>query len=256
VPLETSPPAEPRPTSRPEPGPERGSPEGPGARLRLDWLAGALASLLVTPAHAEPAAPPSDEPSVEALAARLNRWAPSPSDAAEYLPLAGRLLRHIAADVGAELPPELRGVYPPLFLATGWQESCWRQYVRRGSALVPLRSSAGAVGLMQVHERVWRGFYDVQGLRHDVTYNGRAGGEILRHYLRDHAFRREEQLHGGAPALARSAYAMYHGGPSHRARWRDPKTAPALRAIDAAFLEKFEALRAGNERAVLACFAG
>jgi hypothetical protein len=49
---------------------------------------------------------------------------------------------------------------------------------------------------------------------------------------------------------------MYNGGPSQRARWRDPKTAPALRAIDAAFLQKYEAIQAGDDRAVLTCFAG
>jgi soluble lytic murein transglycosylase-like protein len=225
----------------PEPGlaPEPSSdapPVGPepGASLWLERLAGALASLLVAPAHA--ASAPAD-PSLAIVAARLNRWAPSRADAAEYVPLAGRLLRSIATDVGAELPRELSGLYEELYLATGWQESCWRQYVRRGNALEPLRSSAGAVGLMQVHERVWRGFYDVQGLRFDVAYNGRAGGEILRHYLRDHAWKREEQRHGGERALARSSYAMYNGGPSQRARWRDRSTAPALRAIDAAFLQ-------------------
>jgi hypothetical protein len=49
---------------------------------------------------------------------------------------------------------------------------------------------------------------------------------------------------------------MYNGGPGHALRWRDPKGAPALRAIDAAFLQKYEALRAGGDAAVLACFAG
>jgi soluble lytic murein transglycosylase-like protein len=242
------------PRLAPAPSPDASPVEpGPGASLWLERLAGALASFLPAPAHAAPA--PAD-PSLPALVARLNRWAPSSADAAEYVPLAGRLLRGIAADVGAELPRELGGLYAALYLATGWQESCWRQYVRRGKALEPLRSSAGAVGLMQVHERVWRGFYDVDGLRFDVAYNGRAGGEILRHYLRDHAWKREEQRHGGARALARSSYAMYNGGPSQRARWRDRSTAPALRAIDAAFLQKYEAIQASGDRAVLACFAG
>jgi|GEM_PF-377806 len=254
----------PAPPEAPPPAPSPAPPSslGPGAaRAWLPRLAGALGALLVAPAHAAPAfAPPlvraAPDPALGALAARLNRWAPSPADAPQYVPLAGKLLRAIAGELVRELPGELRGVYPALVLATAWQESCWRQYVRRGAALAPLRSPAGAVGLMQVHERVWRGFYDVDGLRHDVAYNGRAGGEILRHYLRDHAFEHEEQRHGGARALARSAYAMYNGGPSQRARWRSPKTPAALRAIDAAFLRKYEAMRDGDEAAVLACFSG
>jgi soluble lytic murein transglycosylase-like protein len=128
--------------------------------------------------------------------------------------------------------------------------------VRRGTQLVTLRSPAGAVGIMQVSERVWRGFYDSSGLRTDVAYNARAGGEILLHYLKDFAIARGEDRPGGAQALARSTYAMYNGGPGHMRRWREPGTPASLRAIDAAFLEKYKALRAGDETAIARCYTG
>ena len=225
---------------------------GPSSRL-LDALGRALAALAAAPAYAAPG-PGEDR---TALARRLNRWAPSPADFREYLPLAGRLLRATAADVaGDSLGRPYQGLFPALLLATGWQESCWRQYVRRGGKLVPLRSPAGAVGIMQVNERVWRGFYDASGLRSDVSYNARAGGEILLHYLEDFAIARREDRAGGALALARSTYAMYNGGPGQMRRWREPGTPASLRAIDASFLEKYKALRAGDETALERCYTG
>ena len=189
---------------------------------------------------------------------RLNRWAPSRDDFRDYLPLAGRLLRGVAGDVQHEgaLAAPYRDLYSPLLLAAGWQESCWRQYVRRAGRLVPLRSSTGDVGLMQVNERVWRGFYSVQALRSDVAYNARAGGEILLHYLRDFALARGEAKNGGLEALARATYAMYNGGPSALRRWRDPGAPAALRAVDAAFLRKYRAIRAGDEEALEDCYTG
>jgi soluble lytic murein transglycosylase-like protein len=211
-----------------------------------------LAALAAQPAHAAPG--PGED--LAALAKRLNRWAPSPADFREYLPLAGRLLRGTAAEVAGELELPYRDFFPTLLLATGWQESCWRQYLRRGEKLVPLRSRAGAVGIMQVSERVWRGFYDRSGLRSDVAYNARAGGEILLHYLEDFAIARHEYRAGGALALARSSYAMYNGGPGHMRRWRESGTRASLRAIDASFLEKYQALRRGDETALERCYTG
>jgi soluble lytic murein transglycosylase-like protein len=253
------------PLEEPQPPPEAEAPTS-----ALDRFAKALRTLLVAPAFAAPASVRADAASAPAeassfdafslqqLAFRLNHWAPSRADAREYVPLAGELLRGIADEVYGRsgLAREHSELFRALLLATGWQESCWRQYVRRGRALAPLRSPAGAVGLMQVSETVWRGFYELDALRWDVAYNGRAGGEILAHYLRDFAIARGEQRAGGAQALARSTYAMYNGGPGHMRRWRDPKTPGALRAIDASFLAKYRAIRAGDEAGPVACYAG
>ena len=153
---------------------------------------------------------------------------------------------HAASGLGAT-----RGeLFRSLALATAWQESCWRQYVEREGKLVPLRSSTGDVGVMQVNERVWRGFYALQGLRWDVSYNARAGDEILLHYLQDFALPRAPRA--GAVELARATYAMYNGGPAAARRWRET-SAPAA---DAGFAEKLAAIRAGREVDVERCYTG
>jgi hypothetical protein len=248
---EASPQGSAAPQSVTEPPP---APEPPASSQLLPRLGRALAALLAAPASAAPE-PPRE---LAALAARLNRWAPSRSDFRDYLPLAGRLLRGVGADVQAEsgLAPPYRDFYTALLLAAGWQESCWRQFVERGGKLVPLRSPTGDVGILQVNERVWRGFYERDGLRSDVAYNARAGGEILLHYLRDFALARGEERRGGREALASSTYAMYNGGPAARSRWRDANAPAALRALDAAFLLKYKAMRAEDETALEDCYTG
>jgi hypothetical protein len=259
VPLPPPSPIEPEPQAPPEPPP----PDAPHGSLWLERALGTLGALVSAPAAAVEAPGPervpgeAPDPELRRLSARVSAWAPTRADAPSFLPLAGQLLRRVASDAhgAGPLPGERAPFFTRLVLATGWQESCWRQVVLRGPALVPLRSPAGAVGIMQVSEGVWRGFYDAASLRRDAGYNGRAGSEILLHYLRDYALAREREL-PDAESLARASYAMYNGGPRHALRWRDPGTAPSLRAIDAAFLAKYEALAAGDDGAVLACFAG
>jgi hypothetical protein len=248
---------EPAPDGAPEPAPEAGPevPAEPPPASRLAPLGRALVGLfLAAPAAAVPGAGP--DRSVREIARRLNRWAPSRDDASDYLPLAGRLLRAIAAELGAPsgLAAAQREVFDTLVPAAAWQESCWRQYVVRNDRLVPLRSRTGDVGIMQVNERVWRGFYQPAGLRWDVAYNGRAGGEILLHYLRDAALRGRVDRHG-PEALARATYAMYNGGPDRLRPWRGA-AAPAPRGVDAAFASKYRTLAAGDDAAILRCFTG
>ena len=122
---------------------------------------------------------------------------------------------------------------------------------------VPLRSSIGALGVMQVNPHVWRGFYAVDGLSWSIAYNARAGGEILLHYLRDYAIARSEDQVGGPDALARAAYAAYHGGPRHLRRYREPKRwRRALVAVDRAFHAKYQEVEEGRELSVRECFPG
>jgi hypothetical protein len=189
--------------------------------------------------------------------ARLNRWAPTRRDAAEYLPLVRALLDDVGRKTLAAAAPDapFRPFFRDLVVATAWQESCWRQYVRRNGKLVTLRSPVGAVGLMQVNQRVWRGAYDVKGLLGDIAYNGRAGAEIVLHYLEDYAVARGEHLQaGGNDNLVRATYAAYNGGPGHLTRYRAKKPHRRLRKIDEAFWQKYRAVRAGREMDVAQCF--
>jgi len=194
-----------------------------------------------------------------ALAERLNHWVPSAAEREAYLRLARRLLNATSRVLASEsdLDPTLRGMFRILVLATAWQETCWRQYTRIGERIVPMRSAAGAVGLMQVMPTVWRGFYDPRALTTDIAYNALAGGEILLHYLVDYALARgEHEQPGGRDNLAWATYAAYNGGPRHLRRYRESGTGDALRRIDLAFQDKFQRIRSGDELAVRSCYAG
>ena len=204
------------------------------------------------------------DPETAALARRLNDWLPTRGDLPEYLP-AMRILLQRTADatwqqresVGRAIEPQFNELYRDLVLSTAWQESCWRQFVRHKGKVRPIQSGVGAVGLMQVYPRIWRGFYDVAGLQGDVAYNGRAGAEILHHYLRDYALaRREAATVGDADDLARATYAVYNGGPGHLNRYRQAKQRADLREIDNSFLQKYLAVKEGKELEVGKCFSG
>lgn len=191
---------------------------------------------------------------------RLNSWAPQRNDLAEYLPQVAILLQDSAtrAITSRELDAAYTELFRRLVLTTAWQESCWRHYVISDDRkLVPLRSGTGDVGLMQVNERVWRGFYDQQQLRWDIAYNSAAGVEVLLDYLVKYAIRKgEHRQPGGLDNLARSAYSAYNGGPSQVARYRSDKASAYGKKVDAAFWEKYQEVAAGNELGVSRCLGG
>src|SRR5690606_10171140 len=87
------------------------------------------------------------------LVARLNSWIPGKKqEVREYVPLVHDLLRLTVRDAlgsAVEEDETVADVYPALVIATAWQESCWRQFVRGTDGVQPLVSPAGAVGLMQ-----------------------------------------------------------------------------------------------------------
>ncbi len=241
------------PATSPLLGPDA-RPPGAHRPLSADPLS-ALANWLFPVAWASPA--PTER---LALVARLNNWIPGQrQEVREYVPLVHDMLRLTAAEaVGADIENgdvAAARVYPDLLIATAWQESCWRQFVRRDDGIEPLVGPAGSVGLMQINGKVWRGLYDPAGLEGDIGYNGRAGAEILHHYLRDFALRSgEHHAPGGVDNLARAAYAAYNGGPGHLARYRKAKTSAHLRAVDRAFWSKYQAVQAREEGSMLSCF--
>jgi len=89
----------------------------------------------------------------------------------------------------------------------------------------------------------------------DISYNGRAGCEILLHYLRDFALKKGEHLKaGGIDNLCRATYAVYNGGPSQLSRYRLPDTKQSLKKIDKAWWQKYQAVSAGRELEVAGCY--
>ena len=158
---------------------------------------------------------------------------------------------------GSDLEERYHEVYRRLVLAAAWQESCWRQFIRSSGKVTFIKSAVGSTGMMQVNEHVWRGVYELRGLRWDIHYNGRAGGEILMRYLQDYAIaHNEDDQPGGIDNLARATYAVYNGGPGHLTRYRKKTTKPALKRIDQLFWEKYQAVSAGKETDVSRCLVG
>ena len=185
----------------------------------------------------------------------LNQSVPDEQNLQAYLSQVRNLLKGLSDKVlvKSKLVEKHRKLYREIVLAAAWQESCWRQFVRKGEQLAPLTSATGDVGLMQVNRNVWRGLYDIKGLTADIEYNGLSGGEILYYYLTKYAIRKGEDKEPGGH-LARATYASYNGGPSHLTRYRSPKPNPALKKVDDLFWEKYQAVSSGHEMDVLRCY--
>lgn len=177
----------------------------------------------------------------------------------DYLQLVASLLQqqtveHLSA--GTRVPARLKPRLDPLVWATAWKESCWRQFTGSTDNPRVLTSSVGALGIMQINGRVWRGAYDLLRLAEEVDYNVNAGTEILEHYLVDYAIRRGEHEHpGGDDNLIRATYAAYNGGPSHLRRYRRDDTPARLRAIDDEFWRHYQTISAEQWPDVPSCYA-
>jgi soluble lytic murein transglycosylase-like protein len=221
------------------PPPALGSGSAPGApRGRWAWL--------VPPAFA-----------AEDEFDRLNQWVPRPPELNDYLVQVRKLLTQASAGAldKSKLAPQYRPLFRQIVFSAAWQESCWRQFVRKGEKLAPLASSTGDLGMMQVNRNTWRGLYDLNGLSGDIEYNSRAGAEILLYYLSRVAIVKKEDRQPGGN-LARATYSAYNGGPRQVGRYRLASTAPGLKKVDEAFWKKFRAVSAGQELAVKSCYGG
>jgi hypothetical protein len=186
---------------------------------------------------------------------RLNEWVPEPREIPDYLLEVQKLFVETSSRVLAKSPlsSEHQQLYRHIVFATGWQESCWRQFIRKGPKLAPLASATGDVGLMQVNRVVWRSIYDLKGLNGDIGYNGNAGAEILYQYLTRYAIRKQEDKQPGGH-LARATYSAYNAGPGGLARYRGVRQSPTWKKVDEAFWSKFQAVSSGQELAVKSCY--
>ncbi len=186
---------------------------------------------------------------------RLNQWVPEAPELQDYLIEVRRLLTRAADGVleKGRLAPQYRTLYRQIVFTAAWQESCWRQFIKKGEKLTPVASATGDLGMMQVNRNTWRGVYDLKGLGGDIEYNTHAGSEILLYYLSRFAIPKKEYQQTGGH-LARATYSAYNGGPGQLRRYRNPKTVPSLKKVDEAFWTKFQAVSAGQELAVKSCY--
>ena len=233
-------------SSLPEPRPSSSLEQGRLQQLR-DRASAAVKSLMTRAAYA-----------AESDFDRLNEWVPETreaQDVQDYLLEVQKLLVETSDRVLAKSPlaPEYQQLYRQIVFATGWQESCWRQFIKKGPKLAPLASATGDVGIMQVNRLTWRSLYDMKGLNGDIRYNGNAGAEILHHYMTRYAIRKKEneQPNGN---LARATYSAYNGGPGALGRYRGVRQSPVWKKVDEAFWTKFQAVSSGQELAVKSCY--
>ncbi|MEZ5571288.1 MAG: transglycosylase SLT domain-containing protein [Halioglobus sp.] len=187
---------------------------------------------------------------------RLDLWVPAPEEVDEYLTLVAQLLDTSSNAMlhKYKLDKAYHDLFRKLVLATAWQESCWRQFVVKDEQITPLLSSTGDVGLMQMNERVWRGFYDLQKLRWNIAYNSNAGAEVLLDYLVKYAINRNEHTHaGGVDNLARASYSAYNGGPGKASRYRKTDVTAFQKKVDTAFWKKYQKINAGEQSGIARC---
>jgi hypothetical protein len=212
-------------------------PDAPAAPPRTtSWL-----DLVIRSAHAAGERP-------------LDRWVPTRAELDLYQERVAALLRESAArELGrGELAAPYDAMFRDLLPATALIESCWRQYVVRNGKATYLRSASRSVGMMQVNQRVWRGFYDVQRLRWDTAYNVRAGAQILMRYLKDYAI--PYATRGGSPELApRAVYAVYNAGPRAVGRFDKEKPHPREKRVDDRFWSLYRAIAAGASADLRSC---
>lgn len=183
---------------------------------------------------------------------------PQPAQLQSYLEQIAALLDFKADDRlqrSTKIPKRLAPEFTALVSATAWKESCWRQYVGTPKRPQVLKSPVGALGIMQINSRVWRGLYDLDRLGDDIGYNIAAGAEILEHYLVDYALRRgEHRQPGGDENLMRATYAAYNGGPGQLSRYRRTDTPQRLRAIDNVFWDYYQQLKSAGRPEASTCY--
>ncbi len=188
---------------------------------------------------------------------KLNNWVPKIKEMDVYLPMVRDVLNHVVKEQlrAKELDPAFHQVFRQLVLTAAWQESCWRQFVAEKNKRVPLQSGTGDIGMMQINPKIWRGFYDLHGLKWDIVYNTRAGADILQHHMINYAIgNREHKTTGKLDNLARSAYAAYNGGPRQYNRYRRGDANAHGKKADTLFYEKFRVIKSGQELKVKSCF--
>ena len=232
--------------------------------LRRLFFAQALPALPVIPAP-PPAKPAPDQNSWlggfiraaaqdKAALPNLDKWIPEKDELELYEQKVSALLKDVAAAQGekAGLAAPYDKMFRDLVPTTALIESCWRQYIVRNGKVSYLKSSAGSVGLMQINQHVWRGFYDISKVRWDPAYNARAGAEILLRYMKDYAIPYAQKA--GDPSLApRAAYAVYNAGPRAVGRFAKNPPNPREKRVDDKLLTLYKGIAAGGQADLKSC---
>jgi len=190
-------------------------------------------------------------------------WILKKSDMDTYAEKIRKLLTTISrtAIEHSSMPTQYHEFYRTIVLATAWQESCLRQFQVNNGEVLYLRSyNDTSVGLMQINEIVWRGFYDPHQLRWDIAYNAAAGCRILDLYLCRYTLRRmkkmnmEDQI--DKDTVARLVYAMYNGGPGQFYKFLKRQRKERYYLSDKLFWDKYIWVRDGEWHNLRKCLIG
>jgi hypothetical protein len=192
--------------------------------------------------------------------AEIKRWVAPKENIGSYVDGVRKILEHAAAETLSKIQPDAsyQPLFPNLLLATAWQESCWRQFVKsQGKVRYLLSHNNTSVGLMQVNERVWRGIYRLQSLRWNIKYNALAGSEILDRYLRTYALKQMDSPKSpDMDTLARLTYAIYNGGPAEVQKFIRRKQKNRFHQSDELFWEKYGLTKDGRLEEIMSCLTG
>jgi hypothetical protein len=178
----------------------------------------------------------------------LDHWVPTRQELASFEARIGDLLQKTAASElqRAKVTAPYDRVYRHLVPTTALIESCWRQYAVRKGKVTYLRSQSSSVGIMQINQRVWRGFYDIERVRWDTAYNARAGAQILMRYLKDYAIPYAKKT-GKPEDVARAAYAVYNAGPRAVGRFDKQPPHPREARVDEKLLTLYRGIAGGGD---------
>jgi hypothetical protein len=236
-------------------------PGAAGDPLAYDWTVDAQLRELFDVEEIPEAAPPGksslDFFITAAYAAEpraLDRWVPKREELDAYETRIGELLQKTAATESqrANLAAPYDKIYRTMVPTTALIESCWRQYVVRGGKVSYLRSGAGSVGIMQINQVVWRGFYEIERLRWETAYNARAGAQIVMRYMKDYAIPYAERS-GDLNHIPRATYAVYNAGPRAVGRFNKPQPHPREQRVDQRLWTIYQGIASGGQADLRAC---
>jgi hypothetical protein len=210
--------------------------EIPAPAPARSWL-----EILIKSAHA------ADHPA-------LDRWLPKRDELDAYEARVGELLQKTSASElqRSSLAAPYDKIYRDMVPTTALIESCWRQYVLRAGKVSYLRSGAGSVGIMQINQVVWRGFYEIEALRWNTAYNIRAGAQILMRYMKDYAIP-YAQRSGDLDQIPRAAYAVYNAGPRAVGRFNKSPRHPREERVDERLWTLYQGLASGGQADLRTC---
>ena len=180
----------------------------------------------------------------------LDRWVPTRDELPDYQARIGGLLKETSAGTSFGSPYD--EIYRNLVPTTALIESCWKQYVVRGGKVTYLRSQSHSVGIMQINQKVWRGFYNVERLRWDTAYNMRAGVQILARYMKDYAIPYARKS-GDSNDVPRAAYAVYNAGPRAVGRFAKSPPHPREARVDQKLWTLYQGIAAGSPIDLASC---